>query len=93
MQEGGHVVGFRRLEDRRGIIRLVKGRRMYEVSMSDGTLRRVSFGELDELVNARRFPADFWACVHAADWERDHLGDHEQPRMTSWPNGTPQPWK
>lgn len=88
MQEDVHVVGFRRLEDRRGISRVIKGRRVYEVSMSDGTLR-LSFAELDKLVDARRYPADFWACVHAADAERDHLGDHEQPRITSWPSGAP----
>ncbi len=57
--------------------------------MADGTLRRVSFGELNSLLGARRNPADFWACVHAADEDRDHLGAQEQPRMTSWPNGTP----
>jgi len=90
MQEDVHVVGFRRLEDRRGISRVVKGRRVYEVSMSDGTLRRRSFAELDKMLEARRYPADFWACVQAADAERDHLGDHEQPRLTSWPHGAPR---
>ena len=90
MQNDVHVVGLRRLEDRRGISRLVKGRRVYEVSMSDGTLRLLSFAELDKVVDARRHPADFWACVQAVDAERDHLGDHEQPRITSWPSGTPR---
>lgn len=93
MHKGVRVVGFRRVQDRRGILRLIHGRRVYEVSMSDGTLRRVSFGALDKLVDARRYPADFWACVHAADSERDRLGDGEEPRMTWWPNGTPQTWK
>lgn len=92
MQEGVHVVGFRRLEDRRGVSRLLSGRRHYEVGMSNGTLRLVSFRELDKLLDARHCPADFWACVHAADSERDHAGDHEKPRMTAWPNATPQAW-
>jgi hypothetical protein len=87
MHEDVQVVGFRRLEDRLGIGRVIKGRRVYEVSMSDGTLFRLSFAELDKAVDARRYPADFWACVHAADAERDHLGDHEQPRLTLWPGG------
>jgi hypothetical protein len=30
--------------------------------MSDGSLRRVSFGELDTVVDARRCPADFWGA-------------------------------
>ena len=58
--------------------------------MSDGSLRQLSMGKLDELVDARRFPADFWAAVHAADWQRDHQGNYEEPRMISWPEGTPQ---
>ena len=56
--------------------------------MSDGSLRRVSLAELDKMVDARRYPADFWACVHAADRLRDHLGESEEPQLTSWPNGT-----
>jgi hypothetical protein len=88
MHEGIRVVGFRRLEDRRGISRLLNGRRLYEVVMSDDTTRLVSFSELDKMLDARHFPADFWACVHAADYERDHLGDNENPRMTAWPT----PW-
>lgn len=87
MQEDVRVVGLRRLNDRRGMARIVRGKRAYELGMSDGTLRSVSFGQLNTLLKARRFPADFWACVSAADSARDHLGDHEVPRMTPWPNG------
>lgn len=90
MQAGARVAGFRRLEDRRGIGRLFRGRRVYEVVMSDDTTRLVSFSELDKLLDGRHFPADFWACVHAADYWRDHLGDHEDPTITSWPNALPR---
>lgn len=87
MKNGVSVVGFRRIDDRQGLGRLLSGRRRYEVALADGTLRQVSLGELDSLLDARRYPADFWACVHAADEERGHLGDREQSRMTSWPSG------
>jgi hypothetical protein len=87
MRQGVSVVAFRRIADRGGVGRILGGRRRYEVVMADGRLRQVSFGELDSLLDARGYPADFWACVHAADRERDRLGDYEQPRMTEWPNG------
>jgi hypothetical protein len=28
--------------------------------------------------------------VRAADDERDHLGDHVEPRITSWPDALPE---
>ena len=91
MRQGIEVVAFRRLADRRGIDRLFRGRRVYEVRMRDGALRRVSFGELDTLLDARRNPADFWASVHAADSERDRSSDGAEPGMTAWPSGTHYP--
>jgi hypothetical protein len=90
VQEGASVVAFRRVDDRGGLGRIIGGRRRYEVAMSDGTIRQVSFGGLDSLLDARHNPADFWACVHAADNEREHLGDQETPRMVTWPSGSPQ---
>lgn len=42
MWEDLHVVGIRRLEDRRGISRILAGRRVYEATMADGTLRQLS---------------------------------------------------
>lgn len=89
MREGIKVVAFRCLVDRRGVDRLLHGRRVYEVRMRDGAVRRVSFGELDTLLDARRHPADSWASVHAADSERDRTSHSAEPRMTTWPSGTP----
>ena len=79
MQAGVSVVAFRRIADRRGLGRFLGGGRRYEVAMADGTLRKMTLRELDALLDARHNPADFWACVDAADRERDHQGDREQP--------------
>jgi len=48
--------------------------------MSDGSRRRVSFGRLDTLLDGRKYPADFWACVHAAD-------EAAGCDVTVWPSG------
>jgi hypothetical protein len=45
----------------------------------------MSLRELDKLLGARRFPADFWACVEAAD-AAFLRGDH---RLLRFPEGTP----
>ena len=90
MPTGSRVVGFRRLEDRRGLARLLSGRRFYEVLMDDGTTQRASFGELDRLLDGRRYPADFWERVASADVARDRLGLDEKPEMTEWPNENPE---
>jgi hypothetical protein len=41
--------------------------RRYRVRFLDGTELVLSLAGLDSLLDARRTPADFWACVHAAD--------------------------
>lgn len=41
--------------------------RLYRVTFTDGSERVLSRAALDSLLNARRMPADFWACVDAAD--------------------------
>ena len=74
------VVIFRGTEDWRGFRRLKRGRHSYEVAMSDGSRRRVSFGQLDTLLDGRKYPADFWACVHAAD-------EAAGCDVTVWPSG------
>ena len=89
MPSGPRVVAFRRLEDRRGPARVLGGRRSYEVLMHDGTTQRASFGELDRLLDGRRYPADFWDRVASADVARDRLGLDEKPEMTTWPNENP----
>ena len=41
--------------------------RRYEIWVAGGTPKTVSFTQLDKLLDARRFPADFWAAVNEAD--------------------------
>ena len=84
MEEGLRVVAIRRAEDWRGMRRLTRGRRAYELRFSDGSSERCSFGELDRVADGRRYPADFWACVNAADQARAE-GDADS--MFEWPNG------
>jgi hypothetical protein len=58
--------------------------------MSDGSLRTLSLTQLDRLVDARRRPADFWAAVEAANWQREHQGGAEEAQMIGWSAGTPE---
>ncbi|MDR0341598.1 MAG: hypothetical protein LBI49_00525 [Nocardiopsaceae bacterium] len=57
--------------------------RRYEVHRPDGRHRVLSLRELDVLLNGRAYPADFWACVHAAD-EAFARGDHDS--LIEWPS-------
>jgi hypothetical protein len=86
MDDHLRVVTVRRVDDWRGLRRLTHGRPAYEVGMSDDSRRRVSLRELDNLVDGRRYPADFWACVRAVD-EARATGDDA---THIWPSGERQ---
>jgi len=59
---------FRRVPDGPRSIRSAFRRvRRYEVEYRNGESRAVTQRELDSVLHARDTPADFWACVHAAD--------------------------
>jgi hypothetical protein len=59
---------FRRIRDDTSLMaRLLRRQRRYEVHQPDGHRRVVTFVELDRLLNGRAYPADFWACIRAAD--------------------------
>src|SRR6478752_2579246 len=85
MVESPRVLTLRRVGDWRGLRRLTHGRRAYEVSLSDGSRRRVSRSELDKMLDARKYPADVWACMQTADdaWT---AGDDS---FLEWPSGLP----
>lgn len=74
------ILGVRRLPGRRW-----KHKRQYELRFRDGGAASCSLTRLDELLEARRTPADFWAVVHAAD-EAFEAGDD---RLLEWPSGRP----
>ena len=60
---------FRRVRPpaRRGLFaRLTKGTQ-YEVWQHDHPPVAISRSQLDRLLDARRFPADFWAAIQSAD--------------------------
>lgn len=58
--------------------------RGYEVASADGERRTVSLRELDSVLDGRAVPADFWACVEAADAVFD-AGDKDA--FIEWPSG------
>lgn len=51
-------------------------RERYELWRANGEPTLLTMRELDDLLDARRFPADFWAAVHSADAAFDQ-GDRE----------------
>jgi hypothetical protein len=44
----------------------------------------MNFRQLDKFLDARRFPADFWACMEAAD----RAYAQRDPRLIEWPTGS-----
>jgi hypothetical protein len=58
--------------------------RRYEVSDPTGEIRVVTLHQLDSLLQARAMPADFWACVDAADAAYT-AGDRDV--LIEWPTG------
>lgn len=67
---------FRRVErNGRGPASLAKGKR-YEVWQGKQAATTVTTSELDRLLDARRYPADFWAAVESADLAFSE-GDHD----------------
>jgi hypothetical protein len=58
---------IRRYRDRPGRRALGQRARAYEVWDARHGRRRLSLAELDRLLGAGRFPADFWAAIDAAD--------------------------
>jgi hypothetical protein len=59
-------------------------RRHYNVCFEDGFAIFVSFSGLDTLLDVGRYPADFWACIQAAD-QAFKSGDREA--VFEWPGG------
>lgn len=59
-------------------------KRQYNVWFEDGPGFSVSLSGLDTLLEGGRFPADFWACVHAAD-RAFKAGDRDA--VFEWPTG------
>ena len=79
------VFNLRRVADgprtiRSGLRRI----RRYEVSDPTGGPRVVTLRQLDSLLQARSMPADFWACVDAADAA---YSDGDQAVLIEWPTG------
>lgn len=65
-------------------------RRFYNVWHDDGFGFSVTLQGLDTLLDGGRFPADYWACVHAAD---DLFKSGDRDGVVEWPSGRrlPQP--
>lgn len=72
------ILGVRRLPGRG-----VRHKRQYESRFRDGGAASCSLKRLDELLEARSTPADFWAVVGAADAAFE-AGDD---RLLDWPSG------
>jgi hypothetical protein len=58
--------------------------RRYEFSDSTGVPRLVTLHELGSLLNSRALPADFWACVAAADTA---FSSGDVQAYFQWPTG------
>jgi len=58
-------------------------KRQYELRFRDGGAASCSVRRLDQLLEARSVPGDFWAVVHAAD-KAFEAGDD---RLLEWPSG------
>ncbi|UQX89258.1 hypothetical protein M6D93_04455 [Jatrophihabitans telluris] len=58
--------------------------RRYEVTASMGASRIVTLRHLDSLLDGRRVPADFWACVNSADLANV---DGDAAAVFDWPSG------
>jgi len=74
------ILGVRRLPGRG-----LRHKRQYELRFRDGGAASCSLKRLDELLDAKSTPADFWAVVGAAD-EAFKTGDD---RLLEWPSGRP----
>jgi hypothetical protein len=62
-----HVATYIQRRNRGPALRPGRWKRHYNVWYDDGFGMSVSLSGLDTLLDARRVPADFWACVEAAD--------------------------
>lgn len=76
-------VAFRRLDGPRRF-RLFGTQRRYEVHFDDGSTLVVAPTALDRLMKGRQYPADYWACVEAAD-AAHAVGDLNA--VVEWPTG------
>jgi hypothetical protein len=54
-------------DDRHRLFWRYRRRRRYELRQEGQPIRYLSLADLDELLDGRRYPADFWPVVHAAD--------------------------
>jgi len=58
--------------------------RRYEVDYLNGESRTVTLRKLDSVLHAREAPADFWACVRAAD---SAFAEGRLEARVEWPSG------
>lgn len=73
------IVGIRRLPPRGW-----RHRRQYEVRFRDGGSASCSFSRLDDVLDGRRFPADFWVTVGEAD---KAFQRNDGAALIAWPSG------
>lgn len=59
-------------------------RGVYKVWSGDGTVETMTLAELDNRLEARRFPADYWATVNAAN---EAFNADEAGVAIEWPIG------
>jgi hypothetical protein len=89
MESPVRPVGFRRVKPptsrRWNPLRLAS---RYEVVFGDDSRTILTLDALDALLEGRRYPADFWACVAAAD--DAHLRG-EASTLIEWPSGQRRP--
>jgi len=78
------VAKYIQRRNRGSALRPERWRRHYNVWYDDGFGMSVSLAGLDTLFDARKYPAEFWACVAAAD-RAFKSGDTEA--VFEWPIG------
>jgi hypothetical protein len=76
---------LRRVADgRRTLPSALRPTRRYELHYPSGEHRVVTLDQLDAALDGRSFPADYWACVNAAD-EAFVAGNTDV--LIEWPSG------
>jgi hypothetical protein len=76
---------LRRIADGRRTLRsALRPTRRYELHYPSGERRVVTLDQLDAVLDGQSFPADFWACVNAAD-EAFVAGNTDV--LIEWPSG------
>jgi hypothetical protein len=76
---------LRRIADERRALRsALRHVRRYELHYPSGEHQVVTLDQMDAALDGRSFPADFWACVNAAD-EAFAAGNTDV--LIEWPSG------